>query len=194
MNKKIFVGFNNTVVDTNKTLVEIYNSIYSESVDVNAIKRFDLTDGCTYLGERFNGDVWKDVATIFTSDEFWSKLEVLKGVKETLSNLKSNGYELVLYTDSETYHQNQFQSFVKKELPMFNSVIHSESFEKINQIDMDECFNINNVVVVLQNSNARTNIVVGKELKGNRNPGYFRITDWPEVVPYINQIYDMSMI
>lgn len=194
MNKKIFIGFNNTVVDTTKTLVEIYNSIYSESVDVNAIKQFNLLDSLICLGERYDGDIQKELADIYSSDAFWSKLETLKNVKETLFNLKADGYELVLYADSNIYNQKGFHSFVEKKLPMFDSLISLESFDSIQQIDMDECFNINNVVALLQNSNARTNIVVGKELKGNRNPGYFRITDWPEVIPYINQIYEMSMI
>lgn len=194
MNKKIFIGFDNTVVDTRKALVEIYNSLYSESVNVKSIKRLDMMDSCIYLGERFNGDIQKDLSSILSSDDFWTKLELLNGVTDTLLKLKKDGYELLLYVDSKTYNLGAFQQFVKKELTMVDSIIQLEPDDATSQMNMSGCFNINHIVSILQSTNAQTKIVVGKELKGNRNPGYFTIINWEEVIPYINQIYEMSMI
>lgn len=70
MEKKIFIDFDDTLVDSTKVVVDIYNRRYSANADIRNMKRHDLLDECPRIGDSCGGDYEKEVMGYYSSCEF----------------------------------------------------------------------------------------------------------------------------
>lgn len=103
----IFIDFDNTIVNSTKAFVDVYNFINSTSVDYHDIINYDFTP-------HINIDKL-EVCKIFSSDLFYDKLEVFKGIIEVLDWLKSSElFNIILITNCSPESIKQKIDYLKK--------------------------------------------------------------------------------
>lgn len=177
--------------------MEIYNKNYDDEVSEDDVRAFDLLKHCVQLGEKYGGDHNKEIEDYYSSDYFWQNIKPKAKAVESLMKLKDEGFELVLISNGDSRNLERKLSFAKEVLPMFDRYIflcqHQQPFTK-SDINMDDCFFIDDYVKYLNESNATVKIMLGKESRGNRNPGYFSSVSWEEIYRYIHRIYDAHLL
>lgn len=92
MEKILYLDFDGTVVNSKKRMSEIYNRYYLSEHD-SPIDYKNITTWSAGISDR---DIVED---IFGHPEFHNdELEIFEDAIETLSNLKRNGWKIILYT------------------------------------------------------------------------------------------------
>lgn len=88
---KVFIDFDDTIVNSTETFVSVYNELYNKNVDGKSI---------IYHGFKPQINLSRDeITSIFASDEFTKYLQPIHGVYKSLSELKKNGFDLYLITN-----------------------------------------------------------------------------------------------
>lgn len=89
---KIFIDFDNTIVDTTKAFIEWYNYEYNRNIDYMEIKSYDFTPHI-HLST-------SEVSDAFTTKRLYEYLECYDGVYDSLYKLKNTlDCELILVTN-----------------------------------------------------------------------------------------------
>ena len=88
---KIFIDFDDTIVNSTETFVRVYNKRYGTKVRCDDIVNHGFKP---QLDVRAS-----EVVNIFSSNDFRKELKPFHGVYKALKELKSNGFELYLITN-----------------------------------------------------------------------------------------------
>ena len=191
MRKTIYVGFDDTLVDSTRLILDIYNERYQDDVGEDDVKAFELIQRCTRLGEQFGGDHNKEIEEYYASDYFWNNIKPKKDVIDSLNSLKEIGFEIVMISNGGTKNIEKKLAYVQREFPMLSRCIllyqSSQPFTK-KDIDMRDAFFVDDNVSYLVESNASVKIMFGKPTRGNRNPGFFSSSSWTDITRYIARI------
>lgn len=195
MKKKIFVDFDDTLVDSTSVIVDIYNKVYGETADVRLLKSFDLLDQCPRFGESHGGDYQAEMADFYSCDEFWNNLKPKPNAIDVMNKLKADGFEIVMVSYGDAANLVKKVVYAKQMFPMLDGYIflsqHQKPFTK-RDVNMDGAFFIDDYSHYLNESNAATKIMFSKDVRGNRNPGYFSSTNWLDVYKYVHHIYNAN--
>lgn len=192
MKKKIYIGFDDTLVDSTKLILEIYNQRYKEDVSPSDVQAFELMTHCSRLGEYHDGDYNREIEEYYSSDHFWNNIKPKGKVTEVLNQLKEDGFELILVSNGGALNLEKKLVYTQEVFPMFDRYLflcqNSQPYTK-RDIDMSDCVFIDDTVRYLSESKAAVKIMFGKNMKGNRNPGYFNSSNWADIHRYIQRIY-----
>lgn len=183
------------LVDSAQVIVDIYNQTYGESANAERIRQFDMLDECARLGEVYDGDSQRELSTYLASDDYWNNLQPKLDAFKVMEQLKSEGFELIMVTSGDAVNVSRKAPYASKLFPYFDGYLYLSPTDKAfsrQDINMDECFYIDDSATFLLDSNARTKIMFGKETKGNRNPGFFITKNWEGLYRYIHQIYEAN--
>lgn len=192
--KKIFVDFDDTLVDSTSTIVEVYNRLYGEEADVRNIRAFDLLDQCPRIGE-LTGDYQKELTGMYACEDFWQNLQPKPHAVEIMNKFKAEGFELILVSYGDAPNLAKKIYYAHEHFSMLDGYIllsqHHKPFTK-RDVNMQDCFFIDDYASYLIESNAKVKVMFGKELKGNRNPGFYNTGNWEDVYRYVHQVYEAN--
>lgn len=147
---------------------------------------------CARLGESHDGDYNKEIDEYYSSEYFWDNVTPKNNVISVLNKFKEDGFELILVSNGGIANLEKKLAYTQKTFPMFDRCLfmyqNVQPYTK-RDIDMSGCVFIDDTAAYLSESNATVKVMLGKNIKGNRNPGYFNSTNWEEVYQYIHRIY-----
>lgn len=117
-NSIIFIDIDDTICDTRKAVLDIYNILTdSKSVDTYESKRY--VDFCPMWSDAEIGNLFK-----FGAKDIYQKAEVIPGAKEGIAKLISLGFDIRLvslnYAESVAYKQE----WVNNNFPMLKDKLY----------------------------------------------------------------------
>lgn len=153
--QKIFLDFDNTLVESNKRIIEILNKRYGLNKTENDLKDY-------YYASIYNKVTKEEIENIFASDEFFEGLE-FKPLAYELFNKYKDKYEIVITTKGNSYNLELKKAWIRDNLGKDISFIgltgnsHDKSSVNMNggiQIDDNSnCLKTNASVKILYRDN-----------------------------------------
>ena len=104
---KIFLDFDNTIVDTNDSLCKYLSQVYHKDISTKDIIKYDLSNVIKLSIE--------ELSNIFSSDLLFNNLQPYPGVRYVLHELKkSNLFEIYLVSNSSEESTKQKLKWLKE--------------------------------------------------------------------------------
>lgn len=155
--QKIFLDFDNTLVESDKRIIEILNKRYNLNKTEN-----DLTD--CYYTSIYNKVTEEEIEDIFASEEFFDGLE-FKPFAYDMFNKYKDKYEIVITTKGSWYNLELKESWIRNHLDSEVSFLglSGDAHDKSS-------VNMKNGIQIDDNSNClRTNAGIKILYKDNHN-------------------------
>lgn len=147
---KIFLDFDDTMVESSKRIVELINRKYSCNKDICELKDYRFQS--IYPVSK------KEVTDFFASDDFFNNLEKKIGI-DWFINKNFSGYKIIISTKGTP------KNLIKKEKWLMNNYLHKVSFIGLtgdprdkSAVDMKDSIQIDDNVECL-NTNAKIKIL-----------------------------------
>ncbi|MDE7476624.1 MAG: hypothetical protein K2M91_01515 [Lachnospiraceae bacterium] len=190
MNKlKLYCDYDNTLVNSIKTIAYLYNEDYKYYPDYKYIHWTDIN---TYNFAECNCAMTKDLVRYFTQPRFFEKSEFMDNAKEVLNKLKDK-YEIIIV--SMGLSQNLFgkEIWIKDNLPFAKFIgINMEDYKDKSHIDMSDGILIDDEKRYLDSSNANTKICFGDVYEWNEQWSGKRCYNWFELKKYLMEEVNMN--
>lgn len=106
--QKIFLDFDNTLVESNKRIIEILNKRYGLSKTESDLKDY-------YYTSIYNKVTKEEIENIFASDEFFEGLE-FKPLAHELFNKYKDKYEIIITTKGNSYNLELKEAWIRNNL------------------------------------------------------------------------------
>lgn len=161
---ELFLDFDNTMVKSNKSIVEILNKRYFKSKNYKNCYKYNYTD----LFPNVNSN---EISSIYDSDEFFDILEITDGFIDMLNNIK-NEYIISVVTIGTIKNLETKSKYI-----MTNDFKFIDKFYGINAKEMDKTsVDMSNGILIddnsecLRKSNAKIKILFrnGKDTEWNK--------------------------
>ena len=180
----VYVDFDNTMVDTNQSAVEMLNKIYNKNQDYRDVYRYDFKD----LFPECTDEV---IDYIFSSEELFNNIKLFEKCKDILSddnlNIKIISVGTIKNLDLKNYWlKNNFD---------FNAQLigfeDKQTDKEKSVIDMSNQVFIDDRIAVLRNSNAKIKILYrnGTDVSWNHispNEEWYVVDTWDEIGEILN--------
>ena len=179
---KLFIDFDNTLVNSTAAICEVYNEEYKSHVgfvpaDWRQSQLYDFSDICPLASP----DV---IEWMFAQDEFFENLWPLPYAREAIRKLKQD-FELYIVSIGTPLNLSKKSYYISKVFPMIDNVIllgtKSCAADK-SIVDMSDGCMIDDSLQALNSSNADVKIVFGPELKYNKTNQYMRLPSWGTII------------
>lgn len=194
MKKLVFIDFDDTLVNSLRAFCKVYNKRYQDSADWTKVRRYDMTDQCTHLGENFEGNIQAEILDIYGSSEFWRYLRPMKKANEILIKLKKEGYTLVMASIGDPANISKKIRYADANFPMFDQYLMlytKKGKHSKGKINMHGAFMVDDNDRILRTTNASVKVVFGPEREYNSTyKSYKRCTDWEEVYHLIHSYFE----
>lgn len=184
----IFIDFDNTIVDSTKAFVSVYNDLYNKNVNADEIINYDFSP-------QINLQV-KDICKIFSSKSFYDRLELFDFVIESLQKFKSLGHQLILVTNCSADSCKRKIDYLKKFGldKLFDSKIYLDIGKAYckDLIDMSNAILIDDHIENHKSSNAKFKFCFKKNSKQTWSPNLENeqkiqiYTSWKELQNNVN--------
>ena len=188
MRKKIFFDVDNTICNSTKRFVEIYNSIYNDQADWTKCFKWDYSDVCPKLTDSeiifslkqfYNDemdfvDKYIEVVIKMLHITGWDVNFVTLGTRENLINKTNWLKHNFPYIDKQNYHLLEKTEMGKSEVDMSNAIL----------VD-DNCIN-------LLSSNAEFKICMHKPTEWNKDIESLRYTRVNNALELYNYILNLE--
>lgn len=183
--KKLFIDFDNTIVDTTRATCITYNIIHSTNIQPEVIENYDMSPHLILNGN-FN---------IFSNFILYNHLKLFDGVIECLNKLKDN-FEIYLVTNCSLESIPLKSQWIKENLPknIFSGMIFlntGQGYDK-SLIDMKDSILIDDHRENHLTSNAKYHFNFKKYEKQNWGPlpgESIEFTKWDENIVNTIKIY-----
>lgn len=180
---KIFVDFDETIVDSLKSVCSIYNGIYNARADWRKSRLWSLRDECPLLNRH-------SLLEIFSSDSFFRTLTFKTGAFEVLTEL-SKDYPITVVSIGTVENCAKKECFINANLPFVSNYVLI-SGEKDNlimdksSVDMSGGIFVDDVEDNLFSSNAAMQILYENLPKAEWNSKWQgeRIKSWYDLYKY----------
>ncbi len=172
----------NTIINSIKTIVELYNEDYKYYSNYQYIHWTDIN---TWDFRECNCAKPKHIKRYFTQPRFFNKIEFMDNAKEVLYELK-NKYEIIIV--SMGIQPNLFgkEVWIKDNIPFARFIgIDMKKCKDKSCIDMSDGILIDDEKRYLDTSNAKTKICFGEEYEWNKNWIGKRCFNWTEVEKHL---------
>lgn len=174
---KLFIDFDNTIVDSIKAYLDVYNKLTDSNVSTEDISEWDLSIPCPGINP----------TEIFERQSFFEYLEFMPKAQEVLKEL-SRYYEVIICTIGTFKNIEKKSKWIKENLPFIEEAVFLVR-ENVTMnkaiVDMGGAILIDDNVDNLISSNAFEKYVFGKVYEYNADSPYYRLTDWQEIQDYL---------
>lgn len=177
---KLFLDFDNTIVNSDKVYCSLYNWLYSTNKD------FRYADW-TKVRERSYADqcplAVNDVKEMFEMAEFFMNLEFFPQAKETIEKLNED-YEIIIVSIGTPKNLSLKSLWLEENLPFVNKYILLNNGENLidkSIVDMEGAIFIDDVASNLTSSNADVKLCFGGKADKNRDWNGLWKKEWIEV-------------
>lgn len=183
---KIFLDFDNTIVDSTKAICDMYNECYKDHknfIPADPEKCFDwnFKDVCPLAPSWW-------VNNCFNTKQFFANLHLMKDAYGAIRRL-SRKHEIYIVTIGDFRNIAYKSMFLEGNLPFVQNIIciRNENCNMNKEIvDMSDGILIDDNLENLKSSNAAYKFVFGKECNYNKTTKYARLLDWKAVEALIN--------
>lgn len=148
---KIYVDFDNTIVDSVAAFVTRYNQLNGTKYQKESVVKYDFSNLITNIAE-------EELVRGFHSNFFFNELSLYENVKESLVRLKHNGAELILITRGTLTNIQKKIEWLDKHhwiKDLFSDFIFLTSTQDVLKIDMSQSILIDDLRVNHLNCNAK---------------------------------------
>lgn len=177
---KLFLDYDMTIVNSIKTICDMYNEEYSNHVGFtpanhDLVQKWDFKDQCPLLNncERY-----------FSSKEFFDRVEFIEdNTKEVIQKHAEKFYIIIcsIGTPSNIAYKSLW---LEKNLPFIKDyVMLRNKGTKMNKsiVNMSDSVFVDDVSSNLLSSNADVKILFGKEYEWNKVDIFLRIYNWTQL-------------
>ena len=192
----IYVDFDNTLVNSIKTVVDIYND------EFRGTKRFKPVDWTTVNSYSFKElkrifPNW--IKNTFESEDFFQRCKLDYNAKEVLKTLKQE-FEIYVCTLGTGKNLKLKKQYVQKELPFIEGFIGLNTIDNSDKssVDMSNGFLIDDLDTNLQSSNAKFKICFGDKYSWNSDfqiniyQNRFRCANWWDVQRVVLEAWEFG--
>jgi len=185
---KIFLDFDDTIVNARKGYCDVYAQLYSNCDNYvhpnwKSIDQWDLSHSCPLA-----------TIDIFETDLFFYDLEFKDNAYDNIKSL-SKEFEIIICTIGTYKNISKKSKWIKNRMPFVKqSIFINNGHNHMNKsiINMADSIFVDDVESNLVSSNARDRICFGEEFAWNRNWEGMRITNWNDLYNYIVNTYGKS--
>ena len=183
MNKsKLFCDLDNTILNSIKTICDMYNEDYRYYPNYHYIHWTDIN---TYNFKECNCATTKDLVRYFTQPRFFEKAEFMDNAKEVLNRLKDK-YEIIIVSMGVQPNLFGKEIWIKDNLPFAKFVgVDMEEYKDKSYVDMSDGILIDDEKRYLDNSDANVKICFGDIYEWNEKWTGKRCCNWFEVEKYL---------
>lgn len=176
--KKIFIDFDETIVESLLAATQILNKKYGKDVQPWQIKAWDFLDMYPFLEEG-------ELESIFESLNFFNILKCKPNAQEVLSNL-SQYYEIELVTVASNKAIKLKKDFINKNFPFITKIYQINHGESKNIVDMSNGIFFDDVKKNLIDSNAMTKVMFVNNFGADWNLNWtgYQIRNWNEAFQF----------
>ena len=146
---KVYVDFDNTLVDSVSAFISRYNSLYNKKVKSETITSYSFDD------IKLSSD---EVSRGFHSNFFFSELKLYPEALKSLTRMKQEGAELILITRGDAKNLAMKLEWLEKNhvvKDLFSDMIFTTNDMRNIKVDMTDGILIDDLRVNHLNSNAR---------------------------------------
>ena len=175
---KLYVDFDNTIVNTTKSIVDLYNEDY---MYYDKYKYVDWTDIKTWGFQELTLLKKGKIYEYFNQPRLFKNVQFFDNAKRSLDWL-SNFYEIYIVSAGHTPNLKQKEIWLKENLPYTKFIgVNNEIYDDKSHVDMSDGFFIDDVSKNLITSNAYHGICFGNEYSWNDDWTGTRCQTWIEV-------------
>lgn len=187
MKTKIFFDFDNTLVNSTKAFIDVYNLLYQDNIDSTSIHNYDFSPQIKLEKNQ--------IVQIFSSTIFYDKLKIFDGVEKFLKKLHdSNLFEVIMVTNCSCNSISKKIEYLKNS--NLDQYINSKIYLDVNKCADKSLINMHNAIFIddhLDNhktSNAEIKCAYISNKNQNWSPQasdpIYSFTDWSDP-----SLYDM---
>lgn len=180
--KKLFIDFDNTIVNSSKAYCKVYNDLFKNMykytyIDWKDIQEYNIMKYCT-LANKFS-------KSLFDTENFFKELEFIDNDTKNVLRELCRIYDVSICTIGtldNIYHKSKW---IKENLPFIKNCIFITQGKKEgiikhdkSMIDMSNSIFIDDNLDCLDSSNAKRKFVFGRIVEYNINSNYTRILNW----------------
>lgn len=189
MKRKLFFDVDNTICNSTKRFVEIYNYQYNQNANWRNCYKWDYSDICPLLEE--------DAEVIFAQPDFYNwQLEFHDpNIPSIIEYLYDNGkfdiHFVTIGTKDNLYHKSKWLEHNFKYIPKENYHLLEKTTMGKGEIDMFDSVLIDDSYINLLTSNAEEKICMHKETGWNKDverSGFKRVKDSLHLYQYIKEL------
>jgi len=181
--KILFFDVDNTICNSTKRFVEIYNEMYNANADWEKCYRWDYSDICPLL---------QDSEVIFAREDFYSKIDFMdKQIKTVIGMLYFEKYDINFVTIGTKENLQYKKQWLKENFPFIKQenyfLLEKTSMGK-EEITMQDGILIDDNYINLLTSNADLKICMHKITEWNKDverSGFIRLNNSLELFRYI---------
>ena len=178
---KLFVDFDNTIVDSTKAICDMYNNHFKDKegfVLANPTKcmEWDFSDVCTLANK-------ETLEEYFNTKEFFKNLNIFYFARRTIKTL-SDYCDIYIVSIGDFKNLSYKSEFIERELPFIKNLILIRN-ENCNMdksiVDMSDGILIDDNPHNLISSNAKNKILFGRDYNYNKGFDFERLYTWSQV-------------
>lgn len=182
---KLFLDFDNTIVNSMKAFCEVYNELFKDHSDFKEanwekVDSYNFKNVCPLLHDNFNA-----IHDIFEHELFFEKLDFIDKNAQKVINALSTCFDIYICTYGTIKNIYLKHQWIEKNLPVIKKCIYLTDADK-SVIDMSDGIFIDDREDFLYLSNAAYKFCFGKEYQWNVYWIGERLQNW-------NQVYQILM-
>lgn len=183
--KKLYLDFDCTIVNTIKSIVDLYNEDFKY---YKKYKYINWTNVNTWNFLECDCASPEYINTYFNQQRFYDNLEFIDNAKEVLKRL-SEKYEIVIVSMGYSPNLKGKEIWIKENIPYAKFIgVNFKEYSDKSHIDMsDGVLYIDDNEKNL-NTNAKENICFGDLYEWNENWNGKRIYNWNELEKYLEEV------
>lgn len=183
---KLFLDFDNTIVNTSSAFCEVYNDIFFSHKDFKTAKwwentKYNFSDICPLLKEH-NISIF----SIFEQENFFKGLDFINGNTQEIIQKLTEKYQVIICSIGTPNNISLKSLWIEKNIPEIKECIfltQSKDNFTMNKsmVNMESGILIDDVVSNLDSSNADLKLVFGDEYEWNTTTKYSRAYNWTAI-------------
>lgn len=181
---KLFLDFDNTIVDTIAAVVSLYNEDYSSHDSFVPINPKDVT---SWEFKECNLATYEEIDKYFGDERFFQRIKLYPGARQSL-HLLSHMYDITIVSHGYVKNLKLKEKWVKDKLfkEIFDSSCNAEfigvdweEYSDKSHVDMSNSIFVDDSIKNLETSNAKYKILYGEYMDwNNTNNKFTRCENW----------------
>lgn len=183
--KKIYIDFDGVIVNTIKTICDLYNEDFKYYKDFVPVRWWNIS---TWDFSECNCATSEYIDTYFNQQRFFNKLTYMDWAKEILEEL-SKTWNITIVSLGYSPNLLGKELWIKKNLPFCEFVgVNFKTHSNKSHIDMSDGVFIDDSVNNLITSNAKYKICFGDEYVWNKDWTGKRCHNWIELESILKEV------
>lgn len=188
---KLFLDFDNTIVDTIAAVVSLYNEDYSSHDGFVPINPKDVT---SWEFKECKLAIYEEIDKYFGDERFFQRIKLYPGAKQSLHSL-SHMYDITIVSHGYAKNLKLKEKWVKDKLfkEIFDSSCNAEfigvdwkEYSDKSHVDMSDSIFVDDSIKNLETSNAKYKILYGEYMDwNNMNNEFIRCKNWKNLTRQI---------